>query len=119
MKKTFTRVELLIVVVILGILSCFLIGPCVGAAGFGPKETHHVKVLSKHVDSNKDGSSFMVTTSDGVFEVGNGPLLGVWNADEIYGQLLVDHEYDIVTKGRKVVKWWIQEYPYIVEVRTP
>jgi hypothetical protein len=58
----------------------------------------------------------MVATDQGVFEIDNGALLGVWNADEMYGRLKEGHTYRITTKGNKVVGYFSQEYPYIISL---
>lgn len=86
-----------------------------GVGGFGPQGTTTAKVLSKHVDASKESSHYMVTTDAGTFEVGNGVLLGVWNADEIYGSLAVGETYTFTTKGKKWVNMWMQEYPYVTD----
>lgn len=109
-----------VVIVFLGILfMAFSVGMKTG--GMGPSNTVIVTVDGKHVDTSSTGKSssshYMVNTDKGVFEVDNGMMLGVWNADEIYGSLKIGKTYSIVTKGEKIVTWYAQEYPYIVSVR--
>lgn len=57
----------------------------------------------------------MVATDQGVFEVQNGYMLGMWNADEVYGRMIPGKTYNITTKGNKVVGMFFQEYPYIIQ----
>jgi len=87
-----------------------------GTGGFGPERVVTVTVERLYVDHNGHNSSYMVGTDEGVFEVDNGWMLGIYNADEVYSSLKEGHTYRVVTKGNKVVNPWIQEYPYIVDV---
>ena len=87
-----------------------------GIGGFGPVNQYSVTVISKHIDAQKDSSSYMVTTDHGVFEVDNGPLLDVWNADVIYGSILPNQNYCFTAKGNTVTTWYAQQYPYIQKV---
>jgi len=111
------------VVIIVVVLAIAIPFSC-GIGGFGPENEYDVTVLSKHVDIESthtdDGTttstSYMVTTDKGTFEVDNGILLDVWNADEIYGQLQEGKKYRITTKGKQYVNMFMQEYPYIVKV---
>lgn len=105
---------LVFAVIMLG--SC-VAGPVLGVDGYGPVNKYSVTVISKHIDAQKDSSSYMVNTDVGTFEVDNGILLDVWNADEIYGRILVDHAYCFTAKGNRVTNFWMQQYPYILEVK--
>lgn len=105
---------ILLIAIVLG--SC-VAGPVLGVDGYGPINTYSVTVVSKHIDAQKDSSSYMVNTNIGTFEVDNGMLLGVWNADEIYGSILVDHEYCFTAKGNRVTNFWMQQYPYVLKVQ--
>lgn len=91
-----------------------------GTGGFGPERTQNVVVKRLYVDSGtkESGSHYMVGTDKGVFEVDNGILLGMWNADEIYAQMEQGKSYTIRTKGNRVVGFMFQYYPYIVEVKS-
>jgi hypothetical protein len=93
-------------------LSISLVG-C-GIGGFGPTREVVALVKEKHIDRSSDSSHYMVITDQGGFEVDNGLLLGLWNADELYGSIKVDHSYRFVTKGRRWVNVAMQTYPYIV-----
>jgi len=84
-----------------------------GTGGQGPVRQYSVLVVEKHIDAQKDSSSYMVTTDVGVFEVDNGPLVDVWNADVIYGNILVGNRYCLTAKGNTVTTWYMQQYPYI------
>lgn len=110
------------------IVLIFLVGgcgvrSCAGVGGFGPIRNETVKVTNLYVDRSSDSSHYMVGTDKGVFEVDNGFLLGLWNADEIYNKFQKDHTYNITTKGNRVLfLGFMQEYPYIIgvqEVATP
>lgn len=107
-------------VIFLGILlivpiSCNAI---LGVYGFGPKNTLDVTINRTYVDYSGSGdnksSHYMVATDKGVFEVDNGIMLGMWNADEVYGKFKNDKKYRITTKGNRVVGMFFQEYPYIL-----
>lgn len=106
------------------VLAVVIIGArgCLGIGGMGPARTlDKVTVQRMWVDTSSDGDSghtshYMVATDCGVFEVDNGLVLGIWNADEIYGRLKEGHSYRIRTQGNRVVGFWWQEYPYITHV---
>lgn len=87
-----------------------------GVEGHGPVRQYDVVVVSKHIDAQKDSSSYMVNGDTQTFEVDNGPLLGMWNADVVYGQIIVGERYCFTAKGNQVTDWWWQQYPYILEV---
>lgn len=117
-NRGFTLVELIACILMVLILVVLISGGCAcDVGGMGP--TNHVTgtVLSKHFDSTKDGSNFMVTTDNGTFEVDNGFLLDTWNADELYGSIVIGKKYSFTTKGNKHVNFWMQSYPYIVSAQ--
>jgi hypothetical protein len=95
-------------------------GISAGVGVFGPTKQLMVTVETKHVDVSGDSdyqrSHYMVTTDAGVFEVDNGLLLGIWNADEMYGMLKEGRRYVITTEGNRVVNMFFQKYPYIIKV---
>ena len=88
-----------------------------GIGGFGPTRTWDVTVTRLYVDTGKDKSHYMVGTDRGVFEVANGFILGLWNADELYARLQVGHHYALTTRGKRVVNFMFQHYPYVVGVQ--
>ena len=96
----------------------------VGIGGFGPTNVvQNVTVTDKKIDvsgNKEDGieSHYMVYTDKGVFEVDNGILLGMWNADEVYAKAVVGKSYTFTTKGNKVVNFFFQEYPYITNIQS-
>lgn len=111
------------------ILVLFLFGTVVGCRacagdgswGFGESQrTLDVTVLSKHVDISGSGDSrashYMVTTDHGTFEINNGWIMGVWNADELYGQLESNKKYRITVQGSTTTAFWTQTYPYVTRV---
>jgi prepilin-type N-terminal cleavage/methylation domain-containing protein len=114
-NKGFTFIELLIVVAILFIIFALCPFGC-GVGGCGPRNTVETTVISKHIDHSKDESHYMVITEAGGFEVDNGFLLGVSNADEIYGRMKEGRQYRITTKGKRWVNFAFQHYPYIIKV---
>jgi len=115
MKKGFTLVELIVVICLLVIFLLFCIPYCSGGVGgLGKHDTVTCIVKSKHIDTRGGKSHYMVTTTQGTFEVDNGPALGVWNADEIYGNILVEHKYLFEIAGAKFVNPIAQYYPYII-----
>lgn len=92
------------------------VNSCGGVGGCGPRgSVSQATVTRLWVDNlGERGSAYMVATDKGVFEVDNGILLGMWNADEVYGSLKPGKTYDFATKGRKVQNLFMQEYPRIV-----
>lgn len=112
----------MIVIAIIGILVACAIRPLVGVFPFGPENTYDVNVTRLYVDVSGSGedkeSHYMVGTDKGVFEVDNSLWNWIWNADEIYAQLQQGSNYTIRVKGRKVVNWFYQEYPYILSVES-
>jgi prepilin-type N-terminal cleavage/methylation domain-containing protein len=121
-RSGWTLVEVLVVVLILLIVVAICIPLFVGVGGMGPTNTVTATINRMYIDVSGGGedsstkSHYMVATDQGVYEVGNGWLLGVWNADEIYGKLKVGGKYEFTTKGRKIANFFMQEYPYIVKV---
>lgn len=110
------------ITLILVILFCFsgqIMNWGYGVHGYGPVKTvQAAKILNKHVDASGRDSHYMVTTDQGTFEVQNGWLLGVWDADQIFGQLELGKTYALHTKGNQETGWLYQEYPYILEKPT-
>ena len=94
MKSDNSISKLIIVIVFFSVIFlCIFSDMIIGVNGFGPTKSFQATVLSKHIgySKNSNGNSkshYMVTTTSGTFEVDNGWLLGVYNADEIYGSLL-------------------------------
>jgi len=115
--------SLIMVIVIVAVWYFFMTGidQSLGIGGFGPTRQYSVLVTNKHIDAQRDSSSYMVTTFyDGapkVFEVDNGVRLGIWNADEIYGLIVIGERYCFVAKGNEVTNFWYQQYPYILKVQ--
>lgn len=109
--------KLFVYAVIFAVLfgGCAAWNASMGVHHFGPTNTYkHCLVTSKHIDHGKESSHYMVSTTEGTFEVDNGYLLGVWNADEIYGKIVEKKTYTIVAKGNKQVGMFYQEYPYLL-----
>jgi len=106
--------------IVLSVAAC---GPIMGTGPFGPTTQTVVTVTDKYVDVSGGGkhanSHYMVATDQGIYEIDNGLMLGVWNADELYGRMLKGKAYRITIKGNKVVNAFMQEYPYIVGVSSP
>lgn len=115
-------ISIISVVVIL--IACILLsGPILGTFPFGPTETKVITVQRMWVDvsKNKDSSSshYMVSTTDGeVFEVQNSIWLWSFNADTIYGALKEGETFTITSKGNRIVNFFLQEYPSIINVPT-
>lgn len=107
-----------------GVLLCVLfvvpavIFCCVGVGWWGPRRDLDVRVVSKHVDVSNGGKSshYMVITDGGCFEVDNGLLLWVWNADELYGRFVPGGRYRVRVAGNQFVNFLCQYYPYVVSV---
>lgn len=106
--------HLLVVIALFGVV--VLLFKACGVGGFGPTNVVEATVTRLYVDTGKEASAYMVTTDKGVFEIDNGLMLGMWNADELYGPLKVGETYRFRTKGKRVVNMFAQHYPYIVAV---
>lgn len=93
-----------------------------GINGFGPTQVQEVTVKRLYVDisGSKDSSEshYMVSTDKGIFEVSNLTFFGIFNADEIYGQLEEGKSFTVKTKGKKFVNFLFQQYPYIISVKS-
>jgi len=121
-KNYVTLVELLFVMAIIFIFGFLIFIPLMSGGcqthGLGTISELTVTIEDKYVDtsSSKEGnsSSYMVSTDKGVFEVNNGIFLGIWNADEIYSSLKKGKTYNVQVKGKKVVNFIMQQYPYII-----
>lgn len=100
-----------ITIVIAGVVGCYA---GYGLGGFGPTQKMLVTVSDKHIDQKNDTSRYIVSTDQGVFQCDNSMVLGICNADEIYGNLTTGNTYSITTKGREAVNSFMREYPYIV-----
>lgn len=116
--KAYIYIEVFITLFIVGLIVLpLLLNLVLGLGGLGPERVLIIKVNRMYVDSaGENGSHYMLSSTNGeIFEVDNGLFLGVWNADEIYGNMKEGGEYRITTKGNKVTNFFIQHYPYIVK----
>jgi len=111
-----------LLIALIGIMLVTMSTCALGVGGFGPTETQVVTVSKTYIDvsgSGKDASShYIVATDKGSFEVDNGVLLGIWNADDIYGKIVTGKTYKITTMGKRYQNFFMQEFPYIVKVDT-
>lgn len=109
--------------VILAIAITFL-SSAMGIGGFGPTEVIEATILKTYVDVSGGGKDsetethYVVVTDKGSFEVDNGILLGMWNADDVFGKLQTNKKYRLTTKGKRYQNWLMQEFPYIIKADT-
>ena len=97
--------------------SVVLINYSNGVAGFGPEYVNQVTINRLYVDGGK-ASHYMVGTDKGVYEIRNFLYpVQIFNCDELYSKLEVGKTYLVKIKGNKVTNWFMQQYPYIIEVR--
>ena len=102
-------------VIMLG--SVVLIDYSYGVNGFGPEHVNQVTINRLYVDGGK-ASHYMVGTDKGVYEISNHLIpIQLFNCDELYSKLEVGKTYTVKVKGNKVTNWFMQQYPYIIEVR--
>lgn len=97
----------------------YLLSAAYGVGGFGPTVTQDVTVFRTYIDiggEKKTESHYVVVTDKGSFEVDNGLLLGMWNADDIFGQMQQGKKYRITSKGKRYQNMFMQEFPYIIKV---
>ncbi len=112
-----TIVELLIYFCILAIVYLLFFVPIYHGQGwFGKKSNVDCTVQRLYVDMSGRSSHYMVGTDKGVYEVGNGFLIGIWNADEIYADIKEGRSYHFTTRGNKALGMFYQYYPFIVKV---
>ena len=103
------------VVVMVG--SVVLVNYSNGVEGFGPEYVNQVTINRLYVDGGK-ASHYMVGTDKGVYEISNHLIpIQLFNCDELYSKLEVGKTYTVKVKGNKVTNWFMQQYPYIIEVR--
>jgi hypothetical protein len=106
----------IVVILLVGVL--IFAPPIFGLPPFGERNEVVATVQSKHIDNNGDaGSSYMVVTDKGVFEVNNSLWLWLWNSDEIYGKIEVGKTFTFSIKGRKCANFIFQKYPYIEKIK--
>ena len=95
----------------------FFAHPLLGCFPWGPTREVTATVTRLYVDNNGDaGSSYMVGTDAGVFEVDNSLWLWKWNADHRYSQLKEGQKYRLTVKGNEVVGFLFQSYGGIIAV---
>ena len=88
-----------------------------GVNGFGPEYVNQVTINRLYVDGGK-ASHYMVGTDKGVYEIKNFLYpIQIFNCDELYSKLEVGKTYLVKIKGNKVTNWFMQQYPYIIEIR--
>lgn len=108
-------ITVMAIVIMLGSVVLFDYG--YGVSGFGPEVTRQVTINRLYVDSGK-ASHYMVGTDKGVYEISNHLIpIQLFNCDELYSKLEVGKTYTVKLKGNKVTNWFMQQYPYIIEVR--
>ena len=97
--------------------SIILIDYSNGVNGFGPEDIKQITVQRLYVDGGK-ASHYMVGTDKGVYEISNHLIpIQLFNCDELYSKLEVGKTYTVKVKGNKVTNWYMQQYPYIIEVQ--
>ena len=103
------------VVVMVG--SVVLVNYSNGVEGFGPEYVNQVTINRLYVDGGRS-SHYMVGTDKGVYEIKNFLYpVQIFNCDELYSKLEVGKTYLVKIKGNKVTNWFMQQYPYIIEIR--
>jgi hypothetical protein len=103
------------IVVLVGLMVWF--NYSLGIDGFGPESVQQVTIQRLYVDGGSS-SHYMVGTDKGVYEVDNILFpVQVFNSDELYSQLEVGKTYTVKLKGNKVINWFVQQYPYIIEIQ--
>ena len=108
-------ITVMAIVIMLG--SVVLINYSYGVEGFGPEDIKRVTINRLYVDSGK-ASHYMVGTDKGVYEISNHLIpIQLFNCDELYSKLEVGKTYTVKLKGNKVTNWYMQQYPYIIEVQ--
>lgn len=88
-----------------------------GLYPFGPQSVQTITVDRLYVDAHDKSSSYMVASDKGIFEMDNSFILGIFNVDELYGQLEAGKTYEVTVKGGKLLNFIFQAYPHITTVK--
>lgn len=88
-----------------------------GLYPFGPQSIQTITVDRLYVDAHGKSSSYMVASDKGIFEMDNSLVLGIFNIDELYGQLEAGKTYEVTVKGGKLLNIFFQCYPHITTVK--
>ena len=88
-----------------------------GLYPFGPESVQTITVERLYVDVSGKSSSYMVASDKGIFEMDNSLILGIFNIDELYGQLEAGKTYEVTVKGQKLLNFIFQTYPHITTVK--
>ena len=88
-----------------------------GLYPFGPRSVQTITVERLYVDAQGKSSSYMVASDKGIFEMDNSFILGIFNVDELYGQLEAGKTYEVTVKGGKLLNVLFQAYPHITTVQ--
>ena len=111
-RKGFTLIELLIV------LAMILIVVLMAAPGLlkvmNQREVT-VTVTDKWVKNNGDGGKYLVSTSEGVYEVTDSFFKWRWDSSDTYARLEVGEDYTMEVGGIRVP--FFSLYPNIYDVR--
>lgn len=108
-------VPVVCVVLLVGIF--FGLPYSLGLYPFGPESVQTITVERLYVDAHNKSSSYMVASDKGIFEMDNSFILGIFNIDELYGQLEAGKTYEVTVKGQKLLNFIFQTYPHITTVK--
>lgn len=106
-------VFVLLVGTLLGI--CATVDCTMGTGGFGPEYVDQITIEKLYTDRH---ARYMVRTDKGMYKISNFLYpVQIFDCDEMYSKLEVGKSYLVKIKGNIVTNRFIQEYPYIIEVR--
>jgi len=120
--KLFCKITGILTLVILLLFTPYGCGQMTGDGswGGGKRQIINAKILSKHVDISQSGkmsnTHYMVTTDRGTFEIENGWIIDVWDADELYGKLVIGKTYNLTIQGDQLTNFLFQQYPFVIKV---
>ncbi len=108
-------VPVVCVVLLVGIF--FGLPYSLGLYPFGPESVQTITVDRLYVDVSGKSSNYMISSDKGIFEMDNSLILGIFNIDELYGQLEAGKTYEVTVKGQKLLNFIFQTYPHITTVK--
>lgn len=114
-NKIHIIVGTVLVLIVLGI--CILPRLVLGIGGLGPKSSIQCTVQKTYIDHSQEGSSYIVMTDAGPFEVDNSFFLWKFDADTTFGNIKEGHKYTLDVSGKRYQNFFMQDFPLIIKAQ--